>query len=234
MGDFQALLGGAPIPAVAASFTGGLLVSLSPCVYPLVPIISAYVGARSGQTASRARAFFLSLSYVMGLALVYAGLGMLAALGGGFFGRVSSSPWSLLTVGSILVVLGLNLLDLLPLPRLWSNRPLTPAAGGMPGAFLLGAASGLVAGPCTSPVLFGLLTYVATNQTPIFGGLLLFSFAFGMGTLLLAVGTFAGLVAALPRPGGWMLITKKVLASILLAMAAYYLYGAGQLWLQGG
>lgn len=230
MNELHTYLGGAPLTAVGAAFAGGLLVSLSPCVYPLVPIVSAYVGSRTRGEKTRFKSFLLSLAYVIGMAAVYALLGMLAALGGGFFGQVSSSSWAQILVALVLVLLGLNLLDLLPFPTWFASRPLTPNSQGVGGALLLGAASGLVASPCTSPVLFGLLAYVASTQNSLFGGLLLFSFALGMGALLLAVGTFSGLLATLPKPGPWMLGIKKLLGVILLAMAVYYLINAGQAW----
>lgn len=230
MNELHTYLGGAPLTAVGAAFAGGLLVSLSPCVYPLVPIVSAYVGSRSSGEKTRLKAFLLSLGYVVGMAVVYALLGMLAALGGGFFGQISSSPWAQILVAMLLLLLGLNLLGLLPFPSGLASRPLTPTTQGVGGALLLGAASGLVASPCTSPVLFGLLTYVATTQSTLFGGLLLFSFALGMGALLLAVGTFSGLLATLPKPGRWMLGIKKLLGTMLLGMAVYYLIGAWRTW----
>lgn len=228
--ELQSYLGAAPVTAVGAAFAGGLLVSLSPCVYPLVPIITAYVGSRAGGEKTRLRSFLLSLGYVVGMAAVYALLGMLAALGGGFFGQVSSSPWAQTLIAALLTLLGLNLLDLLNLPVSFGSRPLTPKAKGVGGAFLLGAASGLVASPCTSPVLFALLAYAATTQNSLFGGVLLFSFSLGMGALLLAVGTFSGLLASLPKPGRWMLGMKKLLGGMLLAMAVYYLLRAWSAW----
>lgn len=230
MNELQSYLGAAPLTAVGAAFAGGLLVSLSPCVYPLVPIVAAFVGSRTSGEKTRPKSFLLALGYVLGMAAVYALLGMLAALGGGFFGQVSSSAWAQILVAVLLALLGLNLLDLLSFPTGFGSRPLTPTTRGVGGAFLLGAASGLVASPCTSPVLFALLAYVATTHNSLFGGLLLFSFALGMGALLLAVGTFSGLLASLPKPGRWMLGTKKLLGAILLGMAVYYLIRAGNAW----
>jgi thiol:disulfide interchange protein len=230
MTELPTYLGEAPLAALGAAFGGGLLVSLSPCVYPLVPIISAYVGSRAKGEATRLRAFLLSLGYVVGMATVYALLGLIAALGGGFFGQVSASSWAQVLVAAVLLLLALNLLEVLPFPSWLSSRPLTPKVQGIAGAFLVGAASGLVASPCTSPVLFGLLTYVATTQNALYGALLLFCFAFGMGALLLAVGTFSGLLAALPKPGPWMVGIKRLLGVVLLGVAGYYFFRAGQSW----
>jgi thiol:disulfide interchange protein DsbD len=223
---------GSPFLAVGAAFAGGFLASLSPCVYPMIPIVSAYVASKNaGGVTSRAKSFRLSLGYVFGMAAVYALLGMFAALTGSLFGQISSSPWALLVVANILILLGLNILDAIPFPPLFSGRSRAPAAGGVIGAFLVGAASGLVASPCISPVLLGLLTFVATRHSVVYGGLLLLAFSLGMGILLVVAGTFSGLAAALPKPGRWMVGVKKLLGLLMLALAQYYLIKAGQAWL---
>jgi thiol:disulfide interchange protein DsbD len=231
MTGLETYLGGAPLAAVGAAFGGGVLASLSPCVYPMIPIVAAYVGSRSGGEKTRLRSFVLSLGYVVGMATVYALLGMIAALSGDFFGRISTDPRALLVVANILMLLALNILGVIPFPAWFSGRSLKPAAGGVIGAFLIGAASGLVASPCTSPVLFGLLTYVATTHSVAFGGALLFAFSMGMGMLLVVVGAFSGLAAALPKPGRWMLGVKMLLGLLMLGLAEYYLIRAGQAWL---
>lgn len=230
MNGIEAYLGGSPVAAVGAAFAGGVLASLAPCVYPMIPIVAAYVGSRTAGEKTRARSFLLSLGYVVGMAAVYALLGMIAALTGGFFGRISTSPWALLIVANILILIALNILEVVSFPIWSSGRPWEPAVGGVIGAFLVGAASGLVASPCTSPVLFGLLAYVATTQNVLYGGLLVFSFSMGMGILLIGVGTFSGLGAALPKPGRWMVGVKTALGLLMLALAEYYLIKAGQAW----
>jgi cytochrome c-type biogenesis protein len=221
---------GSPVLAVGAAFAGGFLASLSPCVYPMIPIISIYVGSRNAGDKSRTRSFQLSLGYVSGMAVVYALLGIFAALTGSLFGQIASSPWALLVVANVLLLLGLNILDAVPFPALLSGRYREPAAGGVAGAFLVGAASGLVASPCISPVLLGLLTLVAAKRSVVYGGLLLFVFSFGMGVLLVLAGTFSGLAARLPRPGPWMVGVKKFLGVLMLVLAEYYLIKAGQVW----
>jgi cytochrome c-type biogenesis protein len=230
MSGIETYLAGSPLVAVAAAFAGGVLASLAPCTYPLIPIVSAYVGSRSAGEKTRVRSFLLSLAYVVGMAMVYSLLGMIAALTGGFFGRISTSPWALLIVANILILVSLNILEVITIPIWFSGRPMEPAVGGVIGAFLVGAASGLVASPCTSPVLFGLLTYVATTQSVLYGGVLVFAFSMGMGILLIVFGTFSGLAAALPRPGQWMVGVKKGLGLLMLALAEYYLISAGQVW----
>jgi len=226
----EAYLMGSPLFAVGAAFAGGFLASLSPCVYPMIPIVSVYVGSRNAGAKSRAKSFQLSLGYVVGMAAVYALLGMVAALTGGLFGQIASSPWALLIVANMLMLLGLNILEVVPFPTFPWGRYREPAAGGIIGAFLVGGASGLVASPCISPVLLGLLTFVATKHSVVYGAALLFVFSLGMGVLLVAAGTFSGLAARLPKPGPWMVGVKKFLGVLMLVLAEYYLIKAGQSW----
>ncbi|MCU0588367.1 MAG: sulfite exporter TauE/SafE family protein [Syntrophobacteraceae bacterium] len=230
MNGLEAYLAGPPLLALGAAFAGGALASLAPCVYPMVPIISAYVGSRSAGDGARSRSFLLSLGYVVGMAAVYSLLGMIAALTGSFFGKISTNPWALLVVANVLILVALNILEVIHIPLWTSGRPWEPAVGGLLGAFLVGAASGLVASPCTSPVLFGLLTYVATTQSVLYGGILVFTFTMGMGLLLIVFGTFSGIAASLPRPGQWMAGVKKALGLLMLALAQYYLVSAGKVW----
>lgn len=253
MGTMETYLGASPLLALGAAYAAGVLAGLSPCVYLMIPIVSAYVGARSvGEKApcphctvasvvasaaaaaagrkSRGRALALSLAFVVGMAAVYALLGMVAALTGSMFGAISTSPWALLAVANVLLLLALNILGAFRLPA-WLRGPVfRPVSGGIAGAFLVGAASGLVASPCTSPVLFALLTFVAATQRTLYGGLLLFVFSLGMGSLLILAGTFSGLAAALPRSERWMAGVKAFIGVVVLAFAEYYLIRAGQAW----
>lgn len=221
-----------PFPlALLAVFAGGVLAGFTPCVYPMLPIISSYVGARTVGTASRGAAFVLAFAYVLGMALVYTVLGMVAALTGQLFGAISTSFWAQLVVANLLLLFALHLLEAvpfpnLPLPGLMGERRF----GGVAGALLLGAGSGLVASPCTAPLLAGLLTMVATGQDVFRGGALMFVFSLGMGSLLLLVGTFSGLLARLPKSGAWMVRIKKILGLALLGLGEYFLLRAGQLW----
>jgi len=230
MGEFLAhldryLQGSLPL-ALAAAYLGGLLASLTPCVYPMIPITAGVIGnANLGGT--RLRAFFLSLWYVLGMAITYAGLGLFAALTGRFFGAVSTSPYTFLFMGNLLLLFGLVMLEAVPMPLLGLRRRFQ--ARGPLSVFAAGLSAGLVAGPCTAPVLGALLAYVATSGSVARGGLLLLAFSFGMGTLLLAVGAFSGLLAALPRSGAWMVRLKKGIGAGMLLLAEYFLIKAGGL-----
>ncbi len=211
-----------------AAFLGGLLASMTPCVYPMIPITVGIVG-NSNIGGSRLRAFVLSLSYVTGIAITYAALGIFAAATGRFFGAINTSPWTLLIVANIILLLGLGMLEVFHLPSFAPQ--LSTRIKGIPGIFVVGLTSGLIAGPCTAPVLGVLLAYVATTRNMILGGSLLFVFAFGMGTILLAVGTFTGLMAAIPRSGEWMNRIKKLLAIFMIGLAEYFLIKAGMMFM---
>jgi thiol:disulfide interchange protein DsbD len=160
------------------------------------------------------------------MAVVYAALGAAAALSGTVFGAAAASPAANIVVGAICVLMGLSLFDLFRLPV-----PSFPAGGGArrggsAGAFVFGAASGLVVGPCTAPVLGSLLVYVGSRQNVFFGTSLLFAFALGMGLLPVLAGTFAGFLAALPRSGPWLSRIKKGFGVILIAAGGYFLLAA--------
>ncbi len=167
--------------------------------------------------------------YVLGLALVYSVLGLLAGLSGTLFGSVSSSPWALLIMGNLLLVFGLGLLDVFT-----SASPARVAAwagriGGnsVAGVFALGATSGLVAAPCGAPAFAAVLTFVSTTGSAWLGFLYLFVFSLGLTALLVAVGLFSGVLAAMPQAGRWTLTVKRVGGILLLGMAEYYFVRAG-------
>ncbi|MCL2790195.1 MAG: sulfite exporter TauE/SafE family protein [Desulfobulbus sp.] len=210
------------------AFLGGVLSSLTPCVYPMIPITVGVIG-HANIGGSRWRGFSLSLIYVAGMACTYTALGIFAAATGRLFGTISSNPWTFLAVGNVVLLFGLTMLDAVPMPA-FSNR-LATARLDLSGIFLAGIVSGLVAGPCTTPVLGSLLAYTATAQSLVAGGLLLFVFSLGMGMLLLGVGTFSSLLAALPRSGPWMVLIKKTMGIFMLLIAQYFFVKAGSLFL---
>ncbi|MCE5250004.1 sulfite exporter TauE/SafE family protein [bacterium] len=212
-------------------FSAGVLTSFTPCVYPMIPITIGVVGGQ--EKNGRLHAFIISSAYVLGLALTYAGLGIVASLTGSFFGKVSTHPVTLLVVANIILLFGLSMLDVftLPLPRFFSQSQVGTNKRGIPGAFMMGMATGLIMAPCTTPMLGVLMTYVATKQNVLFGATLLFTFAMGMNVLLLLVGTFAGLVTALPKSGIWMVRVRKIMGFLLIAAGEYFLIQAGRVWL---
>ncbi len=227
------LLEGAPALAYLAVFAGGVLVSFTACVYPVVPITLAFIGARSA--GSRTRGFFLSLVYVLGMALTYTALGGIAALSGKLFGQLQTNPWTYFVMANLCILMGLAMLEvfILPVrtPAFIARLQPRGKTRGIAGSLAVGAASGLVLGPCTAPVLAVLLSYVATRQHLLFGMSLLFVFALGMGVLLVVVGTFAGLIASLPKSGVWMARVNRLFGWILIGAGEYFLIVAGQLWI---
>ena len=230
----SSLKSGSPL-AYAISFFAGVLVSFTPCVYPLVPINVGFIAGRS--PGSRLKAFYLSLSFVLGTAVVYTLLGIVASLTGRIFGRLQTNPFTFFFIGSLSLLLGLSLLGLFDLPALRLFSPsrfkVRPANSKFDilGAFALGAAGGLIVGPCTAPVLGTLLLYVALKENALFGATLIFVFALGMGTILILTGTFSQLLINLPRAGKWNLRVKKALGWLLIIYAAFLFFRGGRLML---
>lgn len=228
-GGLGQALADSPLLALGALFAAGLLTSLTPCVYPLIPITASVITGTAREDQSRARTVGLTLTYVVGMALLYAFVGLLAGLTGTLFGTVSSSPWARLAIGNLLIVFALFMLDVVPLPvprRLlqWAGE----RQGGTYGAvFVLGATSGIVAAPCGAPAFAVVLTWVAATQAGVMGFLYLFVFSLGMTALLAAVGIFSGTLAVLPSSGRWMVWAKRLAALVMLVMAEYYFVQAG-------
>lgn len=217
------------IMAFPIVFLGGILVSFTPCIYPVIPITVGYIGSQSG--GSKLRGFTLSLSYAIGLALVYALLGIIASMTGQLFGSIQSSPWTKLFIANVCLVLGLSMLDVfnIKLPNFLNNLAPKKRKNGLLGSFLVGMASGIVVGPCTAPALGVVLAYVATKQNILFGSALMFVFALGMSLLLIVIGTFTGLLTSLPKSGQWMVRIKKIFGILLIIMAEYFLIQMGKM-----
>jgi thiol:disulfide interchange protein DsbD len=228
------LLSDQPFTARALAFVGGLLTSLTPCIYPMIPITAALVGGQSvaGARPNKRRALVLTCAYVLGLALVYALLGLLAGMSGTMFGAVSTNPWLHLAMANLLILAALAMFDVIPvrLPAALTARAANTGEGGRAtGAFIMGAASGLVAAPCGAPVMVTVLTWVSLTKSALLGFLYLFVFSLGMCALLIAVGISVGVLGVLPRAGGWMLWVKRIFAVVMLIMAEYYLVRMGGL-----
>ena len=215
------------------AYFGGLLVGLTPCVYPVMPVAVAYIGTSS--VHSRAQSFFLSLFYVLGISLTYTALGVFAALSGKLFGQIQSNPWTYFIMANICILMALSMLDVFKLrmytPKAISRFHIRKKTEGCFGSLLMGMLSGFVLGPCTTPVLAVLLTYVAAKQNLGFGVLLLFLFSLGMGTLLLLIGASTGFLARLPKSGPWMIWINRFLGLMMIAAAQYFLIIAGSFWI---
>ena len=232
--DITARLSSSPATAIPVLFLAGVLTSLTPCIYPMIPITAAIVGggAVDGVTPPRWRTLALTLTYVLGLALLYAALGLFAGLTGTLFGSVSTSPWLYFAMANLLLLAALAMLDVLPvrLPAALVQRAATAGTGGrVSGAFIMGAMSGLVAAPCSAPVMAAVLTWVTATKSATLGFIYLFVFSLGMCTLLVVVGLSTGALSRMPRAGMWMVRVKKVFALLMLGVAEYYLIKMGQL-----
>jgi len=221
-----------PLLALVVLYLGGVMTSLTPCVYPMIPITAAIVGGQSVEGGSTRRIAMLVAAYVVGLSAVYSALGVLAGMTGTLFGSVSTNPWLYLLMANVLIVAALAMLDVIPvrLPGFLVTRSSNAGKGGsVGGALVMGAVSGLVAAPCSAPVMAVVLTWVATTKSGVLGFLYLFAFSLGMCTLLVAVGVSAGTLARLPKAGIWMIGIKRLFAVIILIVAEYYLVKMGEL-----
>lgn len=229
---FGASLQQRPLAAIPVLFAAGLATSLTPCIYPMIPITAGILGGAGAAARSRRRTLQLTLLYVLGLALVYASLGLVAGLTGTLFGTISANRWAYFVFGNLLLLAALAMLDVVSVAapqRLvaWAARIGGDSAAG---AFLLGATSGLVAAPCGAPAFAAVLTWVAASQSAVWGFIYLFVFSLGMTAVLVVVGLSAGSLAALPRAGQWMVVVKRVAAVVMLAMAQYYFVRMGMVW----
>lgn len=211
-------LSGSPVDYLIAFF-GGILVSLTPCVYPLIPVAAGYIGVTS--SGSKAKGLTLSLLYVTGVALTYSALGLAASVTGEIFGRINASPITHLFVGIVIILFGFSMFDLfaLPLPNMIKLPAIKKHS--YLSAFVLGLSSGLIISPCLTPVLGSILVYLATKKNFIYGTFLLFSFAYGMGLILILTGIFSSLLVSLPKSGKWLIWIKRAFAFILCGMGIY-------------
>lgn len=230
-GNLHLYLQGSVLLAFPAAYIGGILVGFTPCTYPLIPITVGFIGALG--SSSRLRGFLLSLFYVSGLAVTYSIMGAFAVLSGKLFGQIQTTPWTYFIMANLCIFMGLAMLDVfsinIPVPQKLIKLTNSSKKKGFFGSFLIGATSGIIIGPCTAPVLAVLLGFVAMRTNLILGMGLLFVFAFGMGTLLIIAGTFAGIIASLPRSGKWMTKINFVFGLILIGAGEYFLYAAGTL-----
>jgi thiol:disulfide interchange protein DsbD len=204
-----------------ASFGFGFQTSLTPCVYPMIPITLGIFGAR-GKDVSRGRALLLATAYVIGMGLTYATLGVVIALIGGQFGTLLANPYVVVPIVALFALLAASMFGAfeLNLPASWQARLNQVGGRGFKGAFAMGMVGGLIAAPCTGPFLLGLLTFVATTRSVVGGGSLLFIYAIGMGVLFWVLAAFA---MSLPRSGRWMEWVKSAGGILLLLGGIYFL-----------
>lgn len=217
------------IGKLAALFGAGILTSFTPCIYPMIPITAAIISGSAGENPTRARTVLLTLTYVAGLALLYATMGLIAGLTGSLFGTIGSNPWARFAIGNLLLIYGLAMLGVFTIsaPTRLTNWAGNLGGGSYPAVFVLGATSGIVAAPCGAPAFASVLTFVATTHSAFLGFIYLLTFSLGMTALLVVVGLFSGATAILPRSGVWMIWMKRIAGVLMLLMAEYYFVQMG-------
>jgi thiol:disulfide interchange protein DsbD len=227
-GRIAQLLGDVGLWIAAASFFGfGLLLAFTPCVFPMLPIISGIiVGAgRQGRGVTHARGFALSLAYVLGMATTYAAAGVAAGFSGTLLATTLQNAWVLGSFALVFVVLAFSMFGFyeLQLPSFVQSKLADETAqirgGSLPAVALIGALSAIIVGPCVAAPLAGALLYIGQSGDAVRGGVALFCMALGMGVPLLAIGASAGTL--LPKSGAWMEKVKKVFGVVLLATALW-------------
>jgi|CXWL01.1.fsa_nt_gi thiol:disulfide interchange protein DsbD len=205
-------------------FGAGLLLSLTPCVFPMIPILSGIIVGR-GHKLTKMHAFMLSLAYVLGMAITYAIAGVAAGLSGDLISNALQTPWVLGSFAAVFVVLSLSMFGFyeLQMPTALQSK-LTDTSnklhgGHLGGVFVMGALSAVIMGPCVAAPLAGALLYIGQTHDAVLGGVALFVLALGMGAPLLLIGTSAGVL--LPKAGAWMEAVKRFFGVMLLALAIW-------------
>jgi len=245
--------GGSWVLAIGVAYLGGVLSSLTPCIYPMIPITLSIAGGvevqAGGHLGRRTRAGSLFLggaAYVGGMSIVYAFLGVAAGLTGRVFGTLTNTSGWYLFIGVVMTFSSLMMLDVIPFdPQAWlaARRHRRRKASGaadtgvddqrhetqtLTGIFLLGATSGFIAAPCTTPVLTAILAFIARSQSVGLGLVLMISYSLGLGTLLLAIAAFTRALKHIPKSGAWMQRIKVASGLLLLGFAQYLIYLAGK------
>jgi len=213
--------------AYLLTLAAGIITSFTPCVFPVIPIIVGYIGTQ--QVKSRAKAFLLSLVYVAGISVTFSILGIIASLTGMIFGSIQSNPLTYIFVGVVIFVMTLWFMDIIHIPLPAAAAPKIKNKGYLP-AFLLGLVSGVITAPCTAAVLAIILTYAASKQNIIFGGTLLFTYAMGLGTLLIIAGTFTGLINTLMKSDRLSRRLKIFFGIALLVFSLSFFYRAWKMY----
>ncbi|MCX7174429.1 MAG: protein-disulfide reductase DsbD [Proteobacteria bacterium] len=218
------LLSGGLLRTIGVFWLAGLMLAFTPCVLPMVPILSSLIAGQAGPVG-RGKGFGLSLAYTLGMALVYAGFGVAAGLAGEGLAASLQNPWVLGTFAVLLSTLALSMFGFydLQMPSAiqsrasaWSN---SFKGGSFVGVFIMGGVSALVVGPCVAAPLAGALVYISQTHDVLLGGSALFAMALGMGVPLLLVGLSAG--SLLPRAGAWMERVKQLFGMMLLGVAIW-------------
>jgi len=220
----QLFKGGSFWLIVSFFFGAGLLLALTPCVFPMIPILSGIIVGR-GHKITRMHAFILSLAYVLGMAITYAAAGVAAGFSGNLISNALQTPWVLGSFSALFALLSLSMFGIyeLQLPSSWQSKLNDTSnhlhGGHLSGVFVMGALSAIIVGPCVAAPLAGALLYIGKTHDAVLGGVALFALALGMGAPLLLIGTSAGVL--LPKAGAWMESVKNFFGVMLLALAIW-------------
>ncbi len=209
-------------------FVGGFLTSLTPCVYPVIPIVMSYIGSRS--EGKKMKGLYLSLFFVLGLSVVYSTLGVVAAATGSMMGSAFQNPIVVVVIAAVFILMGLSMAGFfeIPVPSSIASKAQSGHKNEILGAMLVGGVSGIIAAPCVGPVLIGLLSWISQTGDLLLGFLVTFVFTLGMSVIFVVVGTTA---AAIPRGGKWMSYVKYFFAVLLLGAGVYFITSIAADWL---
>jgi thiol:disulfide interchange protein DsbD len=221
--EFANALARGPLYAGLAAFASGFLVSLTPCVYPMVAVTVSVFGAK--QVSNRMQGALLSAAFVAGIVAMFVPLGVVAGLTGSFAGAILQSPLVIVAISALFLAMAAAMFGAfeLDLPSGLKNRLAQVGGSGYAGAFVLGLACGPIAAPCTGPFLTGILAWITKTQSAVLGALAMAAFALGLGVPFFLVGAFA---VQLPKSGRWMMHVKSTLGLILIVVALYFLNNA--------
>ena len=231
--DFHSALQKGTLSAILLMLVMGFLTSLTPCVYPMIPITLAVLGARA-KDRSHLHNFSIALVYVLGLSVTYSTLGVLAAVTGSLFGSALSNVYVVTGLAALFLVMALSMYGLFEIqaPAFIRDRlGAGPSKSGHLGAFVTGLIAGFVASPCVGPVLVSVLTYIAQTQNRLLGFILLFSFSVGMGLLFIILGLSSSLIGKIPRAGRWMEVVTFFFGTLMVGMAFFYVQPLYPAWL---
>lgn len=205
-------------------FLAGILTSFTPCIFPMIPITLSILG-NDAHNKSRLQNILRSVFYVLGIAVTYSTLGVIAALTGAIFGQALQNKWVVSSLVGLFVLMALSMWGAfeLQVPAFIRNRFGTGKSHGYTGAFFMGMVAGIVASPCVGPVLVSILSFVSTTQNAVLGFSLLFTYAIGLGLIFIAIGASSQLLKKLPRSGPWMEFIKFTLGLLMVGVALYYL-----------
>jgi len=204
---------------LGASFLAGLLLSFSPCIYPLIPITLGVVGAASA--SSRLRVRFASLTFVLGICVSYTALGVIASVMGVFLGAFFINPVTQLILAFLFVFLGLSYLEVLKFHFSFASRDYSIEREEV-SIFLVGMVSAFAMIPCNFPVLGAILSLISLKKNIFYGAAALFLFSLGYCALLLILGFFTTFIRKLPKQGNWLIVIKRVIGITLIVIGIYF------------